>query len=445
MNENFNIAKNFFEIGENLFSEKKYEEAEKNFNLSLKFLPHRSSSLINLGLCKIKLKKYNECLNIINQLDDQKNSSFDYKNLKSLYYGETLQFNKAIKIIDEMLQDKNLSNFDLSNLLNYQGIAYSKLKNYKKALALQNESIKMNELNYDAQCNVGFNNLALGNFKDGWKKYEFRLKRNKLKFSKYPKSIDDIRDKKILIRSEQGLGDIIQFSRFIPKLYDYTKFINVIVPRALNNFFKYKDIKFISSDFYKHEDYDYEIYIGSLAFLLNQYKNFDNDQSVVNPEIFNYKKDKNNSSYDIGLAWSGNPKFRYDTMRSLQLNNLDELISIKNKNFKFYCLQKDIRECDQEYFKKSELIYLGNLDFYHLAKKIINFNLVISSDTSILHLAASLNVKTFGLISYIPDWRWGLEGNKSNWYKTLKLFRQSDNQDWKEVIQDVRKDIKSEL
>ena len=57
--------------------------------------------------------------------------------------------------------------------------------------------------------------------------------------------------------------------------------------------------------------------------ILNQYKNFDNDQSVVNPEIFNCKKDKNNSSYDIGLAWSGNPKFRYDTMRSFQLNNLE--------------------------------------------------------------------------------------------------------------------------
>ena len=86
--------------------------------------------------------------------------------------------------------------------------------------------------------------------------------------------------------------------------------------------------------------------------------------------------------------------------------------------------------------------YLGNLNFYNLSKKIINFDLIISSDTSILHLASSLGIKTYGMISYVPDWRWMADGEYSDWYKSLKLYRQPKLFDWDDVIDRIVTDLK---
>ena len=76
---------------------------------------------------------------------------------------------------------------------------------------------------------------------------------------------------------------------------------------------------------------------------------------------------------------------------------------------------------------------LGNLGFYNLAKEILNLDLVISSDTSILHLSSSIGIKTYGLLGYRADWRW-LDHDKSySWYKSLEIFKLKKNQNWEDL------------
>ncbi|WP_440696366.1 tetratricopeptide repeat protein [Candidatus Pelagibacter sp. HIMB109] len=441
MNDNFNIAKNFFETGEDFFLKKKYDEAEKNFNLSLKFLPDRVSTLINLGLCKIKLKEYNKCLEIINKIQTLNHNSFDFQNLKSLYFGETLQFEKAIDEIDKCLNYKNLNNFDKSNLLNYKGIACSKLSQYKESIKLQKEAVNLNENNFDAQCNLGFNNLVLENFEIGWKQYEFRLKKNNLDTSKYPIKISDIKNKKILIKAEQGIGDVIMFSRFLTDLLFYTTDITVEIPSVLKNFFRNDQFNFTTKKTIKLNNFDFEIFIGSLPYLFNKKNDFKIKSNLLNSQIFNAQVPKD-KSFKVGLAWSGNENFKYDKLRSLELKYLSKLFSLKNQNVEFFCLQKDIRENDKEYFEKVKIKYLGDLNFFEVSKNIINFNLIISSDTSLLHLASTLGIKTFGLISNIPDWRWSLDRDDSYWYDNLTLFRKKQNENWEDVIDRVYIEVK---
>ena len=80
---------------------------------------------------------------------------------------------------------------------------------------------------------------------------------------------------------------------------------------------------------------------------------------------------------------------------------------------------------------------LGNLDFYDLAKEILNLNLVISSDTSILHLSSSIGIKTYGLLGYRADWRW-LDDDKSySWYKSLEIFKLKKNQNWENLTNTI--------
>ena len=127
----------------------------------------------------------------------------------------------------------------------------------------------------------------------------------------------------------------------------------------------------------------------------------------------------------------------------MQLCQLEKIYGLDSNKFQFYCLQKDIKKSDEDDFRKSDIIYLGNKNFLEIAQAILEMDLVISSDTSILHLASSLQVKTFGLIPFKPDWRWLLNTNYSPWYPTLELFRCVDkSNDWNLVINNVVKKLR---
>ena len=104
-------------------------------------------------------------------------------------------------------------------------------------------------------------------------------------------------------------------------------------------------------------------------------------------------------------------------------------------------MQKDIRKNDREYFEANNIEYLGNLKFYDLAKEVVDLDLVISTCTSILHLASSLKQKTYGLIGYKADWRWLQDQKKSSWYESLEIFRLKKNQKWEEILDTVSNNI----
>jgi ADP-heptose:LPS heptosyltransferase len=75
----------------------------------------------------------------------------------------------------------------------------------------------------------------------------------------------------------------------------------------------------------------------------------------------------------------------------------------------------------------------GNLGFFDLSKEILNLDLVISSDTSILHLSSSLGIKTYGLLGYRADWRWLDDDKKYSWYNSLEIFKLKKNQNWEDL------------
>ena len=84
-------------------------------------------------------------------------------------------------------------------------------------------------------------------------------------------------------------------------------------------------------------------------------------------------------------------------------------------------------------------------DFMETAAIIVNCDLVITSDTSIAHLAGGLGIPTWILLSYIPEWRWGMYSNKTFWYPTVRLFRQKERNNWKEVIDQVSIALKDKI
>ena len=438
MNSNFQLAKENFDKGIVNFNNELYLEAEKFFDLSLKYIPDRVSTLSNLLICKIKLKKMQECEDLVLKINfvDSKYPYGVYA--KALYHGEKLNFLKALEELKSIINIPNLSKESLSTFYNCLGTTYAQLHDNNKSIKCYLRAINLNPNNNEAHFNLGIRYLTINNFELGWKHYEYRLKKNKLLHNKYPKKINDITNKKVLIKHEQGFGDSIQFSRLINSLTKYSKKIDFLIPEPLDDLFSIENINIIKK-IDKNIIYDYEIYLMSLPFFLNLDLNNPPTTSTINPKL--YKKPimkKKNTNLKIGLAWSGNENLNFDKLRSINLYSLKKILDLKNsKNITYYCLQKNIRKSDLDYFKQFNIINLRILNFSNLAEEINKLDLVISCDTSVLHLSSSLNIRTYGLLPFVADWRWIDSEKKSNWYDSLEIFRLKKDQSWEELSNEV--------
>ena len=441
MNSDFQLAKENFDKGSKSFDEGLYLQAEEYFNLSLKYLPKRISTLSSLLVTKISLKKINECEEIISKINEI-DEDYPYgKYAKALYYGSKLDFIKSNEELLSIINKDNLPSKNLSTFYNCLGTNYAQLCNIKESIQCHLKAIDLNSENNEAYFNLGIRYLYENNFKEGWKYYEYRLKKNKLPHNKYPLKLDDIINKRVLVRHEQGLGDTIQFSRLLNNLSKYSKAIDFLIPESLRDLFDIRNVNII----YKldsNTNYDYEIYLMSLPYFFNIDLTNPPKLSHINKNLL--KKDtKKNKNFKIGLAWSGNENYNFDILRSLKLTYLKKILALKDlNNINFYCLQKEIREIDLNYFKELNIYYLGDLKFANLAKEIIKMDLVISSDTSILHLSSNLGVKTFGLLPFAADWRWADNEIKTNWYDSLEIFRLKKDQSWEDLSEKIVDKIK---
>ena len=217
-----------------------------------------------------------------------------------------------------------------------------------------------------------------------------------------------------------------------------------VVQKSIKNLFKkLNNINIETYETCKDKKFDYKISIGSLIKFFYKEKI---DQSINLIGLDETKKiDIENqidfSKKNIGLVWSGSFLGPNEPYRSIPLNYFEKILSL---NANFYTLQNEIWERDLNYFNSIKLINCGDYKLDELASLISKLDLVISSDTSILHLSASLNVETWGILCLYPDWRWG-KFNEINPYKNLKLFHQKIFNNWDFINTEVYNMLKKKL
>ena len=434
----FVLSKKLFEEGLNYLDKNNFVDAEKKFEEILLYFPDRISALTNLLNIKIKLKKFSDARFLINKLlkIDPNNKEAIFSNI--LLLGESGNFKKSLEELNKFLLSKDLNDVFLSELHTYRGILYSMLGFFTDSINEHLKAANLNDHNHLAKWNLSLAYLLNGNLKKGFELYESRFLKNKSKLFNSVKSLREIKNKKILIVAEQGFGDIIQFGRYLNLVKRYAKEVNFLPPPELYNFFENLNIHLVKK--FNYHDYDYVIPLLSLPYIFKTDLHSIPDSNYL---VHIKKNELQSKKINIGLAWSGRDTYPYDFLRSLQLCQLEKIYCLDSSKFQFYCLQKDIRKSDEDDFRKSDIIYLGDKNFLEIAQAILEMDLVISSDTSILHLASSLQVKTFGLIPFKPDWRWLLNTNYSPWYPTLGLFRCVDkSNDWNLVINSVVKKLR---
>jgi ADP-heptose:LPS heptosyltransferase len=295
----------------------------------------------------------------------------------------------------------------------------------------------------------------LGDYQIGWQLFEWRWKGLlKKAFRNFPKPLwlgnFDIKGKKILISQEQGLGDFIQYSRYIPLLKnlgaDVIVECNAPVMVLASNLGC--EITIIEK---KKALPDFDIYCPlmslPLAFrtdLNNIPSNFpyikipDEKQKSIKNKLGPKKKLR------VGLIWAGSKNKEIDLgfwrERSLNFKNL---ISFLDLSIEFHVLQKEIDQEDQGELKKHPSVIIHKLDDFLDTAAIMNeIDIIISVDTAGAHLAGALAKELWILIPSVCDYRWLMERKDSPWYPTAKLYRQEKPGDWSSVINNIKEDLR---
>jgi hypothetical protein len=254
-----------------------------------------------------------------------------------------------------------------------------------------------------------------------------------------------------LLHAEQGFGDTIQFIRYASLLADREANVMVQCQKELTPLLKYtKGIQQVVSFGEALPPFDIQCPLASLPLFFET--TIDTIPSYtpyffLNPELIQRWKNKienDKTNFQIGLVWSGNPKYKNDLKRSCSLAMFSTLAHLDN--ITLYSLQKGEAANEAKYPPKGMRLidYTEEInDFLDTAGFIKTLDLVISVDTSVAHLAGALGKTVWTLLPYNPDWRWLINREDSPWYPAMRLFRQPNPGDWESVIKKVTNELEA--
>jgi hypothetical protein len=254
--------------------------------------------------------------------------------------------------------------------------------------------------------------------------------------------------KTILLYAEQGFGDTIQFCRYVGLVAERGARVVLEVQAPLCELMgALNGVAEIVSAGDSLPDFDLNCPLASLPLVFGtRLESIPSPKSYLQAPIHALEHWRarlgSGSRPRIGLCWAGNSQFKGDATRSIGLSPM--LPMLADKDVQFFSLQKDLRAGDAEILRDiPQVAHLGEEigTFADTAAIMALMDVVISSDTSVVHLAASLGRPTWILLQFVPDWRWLLDREDSPWYPSARLFRQPQPGDWDSVVARVRAEI----
>ena len=327
------------------------------------------------------------------------------------------------------------------------GVICEKRNQIDSAIDWYRQALYLDPDNASTHKNLGHALLLKGAVTEGFKEYQWRLKCKK--FQGDPKHDiqiwqgEPLENKTILLYSEQGFGDIIQFVRYAPLLKERGATTVVGTFPNLTRLLKKADGVDRAVSNASESEFDYQVHLLSLPHLTGTHEYnipskipyFHIDTSDVTH--FSSIVDISDDHVNVGLIWKGDPNHPNDKNRSIPIEKLSPLLEIRDIHF--YCFQKD---CLKDKAVQNIIDLSTHIqDFYDTAAAMKCMDAIISVDTAPAHLAGALGKPVYLLLPFSPDWRWMLNGSKSPWYPDMKLLRQERSKTWEPVISQLLKEI----
>jgi len=363
---------------------------------------------------------------------------------------------QELKQLEAALESYNKSieiDPDYADAYSGRGNVLLEFKQWEEAVASYDQAIAVKPDYANNYWNKSLALLSGGKYLEGWELYEWRWKKKEFTSPKRNFSEplwlgnESIAGKTILLHSEQGLGDTIQFCRYVKLVADLGARIIFEVESTLIGLLRqfYDISEFIAKgDPLPPFDTHCPLMSLPLAFkttietipFASKYLSGDPERVAEWSSRLGEK-----SGPRIGLAWSGSAIHKNDRNRSILLSAMMRHLP---PEFKYVSLQKEFREVDKATLESMKNIahYGDQLgDFADTAALCELMDVVISVDTSVAHLSGAMGKPTWVMLPYSSDWRWLFDRSDSPWYESARLYRQEKAVDWQGVLARVSADL----
>lgn len=410
----YNLGTLYYAIGQ-------LEEAVTCFRQALGLRPGFPQALGNLGNTLRRLGDYDAALDVFQQLQQLRpNAAESHNNLGTIYFKQG-RFREALESIDRSL------------------------------------SLKPDHA--EAKYNRALVSLLTGNLEVGWNDYEWRWRRKGHALPHFPQPQWDgspLEGKKILLYSEQGLGDTLQFIRYAPLVQERGGDVILACQRPLLKLLaRSPGINQLVALDSAGSDFAVQAPLMSLPRL---FRTSLNTVPAIVPYIHPdpqlvaawHKKLENFRAFKIGIVWQGNPLHEDNRQRSVPFYHFIGVARLPGVHV--FSLQNDPRDeqlqamssgSDARVTDLGSHIDQGESAFVDTAAILKHLDLVITVDTAVAHLAGAMGVPAWVALPFVPDWRWLLNRDDSPWYPTIRLFRQAQTGDWTPVFERITKELQN--
>jgi len=431
----------YYNLGLTLQERKEYANALRLYQMALELQPANVKILNNQGIVLKELRRYEEALRSYEQaiaLDPSYPNSYVNRAGARLRLG---QINEALLDCEQAIElqaDYLDAWFNRAFMLGEAGRHHEAITHYRYLLSLAPQHAM-------AQFALSLCYLITGDLLHGWPQYEWRWQDTSLGLKKpaLPQPEWDghssLVGKKMLVYFEQGLGDSLQFCRFVLPLQARGAEVILLIQPALQELVQSlaPDLQVVSGG--QLPEVDYLAPLLSLPRLLNirltdlpvASRYLQVPAALQQPwrqRLGPKQKPR------IGLVWRGNSIHKNDHNRSL---SLAALLRVLPEQFEYVCLQKDLDSDERQrlQLRPDIRVFSDALHtFSDTAALCLQLDLVISVDTSVAHLAGALGTPLWVLLPFNPDWRWLLDRTDSPWYPQATLLRQPGYGDWSSLL-----------
>jgi len=427
-----------------LYESRQYEEALSHLDRCLKIQPQHARSLYIRARTLRDMKRYGEAIvssELAEALDPTDADIFNNAGIILQHLGRD---DEAMEKFDRAIWLRPGFVDAVSNKANSLAQAH-KFDEAFAGYALA-KSLAPDDTTID--WNAALLHLLTGNFDSGWSGRESRWTKRTapVPYPVFPSPMwtghGTVRDKTILIYADEGLGDAIQFARYLPLLAAEGARVVLVADDTLQSLLaRLPGVALCLPKSTGHVPrFDLHCALSSLPLAFGTRIDTipaarsylpsvrESERAVWNNRLGGHDRLR------VGLVWSGNPRHVNDHNRSIPLKLMMRLISDKAQ---FISLQKDPKPADEAMLRsRRDIVDLTShlTDFNATAALVACLDIVVTVDTSVAHLAAASGLPTWILLPYTPDYRWLLDRDDSPWYPTVRLFRQDRQRNYEEVI-----------
>jgi tetratricopeptide (TPR) repeat protein len=442
-----------YEIGLLFYNEKLFDDAINTLTLAHKFEPDDLNTNKILGLL-LHNKGDNEKAQIHYEkaLIAAPNDPLLQHDLALIYYGKK-DFKKAVECFEKA---STLAPDNSAYLLDVATV-YNEIRNFEKAIEFYIKAIESDPTNGRTYYLLGCALLTIGDFDKGWLYFdEARIKIFnhhvlRLPEDKYPKwRGENISGKTLYVFGVAGHGDSVLFARYLPILHEMGIKVKCKPQKLLHRLFEQSDLKveLVQENVPESEiECDYQIPMMSLGRVFNS--NFDtmpskNGYLKPNPQKTEYFKQKyfNNNDFKVGIVWASNG---FDKERSVPLElflPIKDIPNVKLYSFQAGGVEKRPGNIPEDYGIINPASEFDT--FAEAADAMSNLDLLISVCTATIHVAGAIGLNAWAVIPHSAYWGWATNTDKSYLYNSVSLFRQTSNDNWSEIMQDVIESLKNE-